>query len=175
MELKDTREIDSYFTYDGSRAHKFSADKFVTENGCVYSLRKGTAPVQIAMTPNKGGYLPLRYTNKDGTAVYTSVHQRVAQSFIDNPSNFEVVDHINENKVDNRAINLRWTTLKGNTDYAFTRLLYQLFTFEYFSTIIVPCQEPHTNKEPVPKSLRVQALIIKNRCFTRAPARASGR
>ena len=32
MELKDTREIDSYFTYDGSRAHKFSADKFVTES-----------------------------------------------------------------------------------------------------------------------------------------------
>lgn len=117
MELKDTREIDSYFTYDGSRAHKFSDNKFVTENGCVYSLRKGTAPVQIAMTPNKGGYLPLRYTNKDGTAVYTSVHQRVAQSFIDNHSNFEVVDHINENKGDNRAINLRWTTLKGNTDY----------------------------------------------------------
>ena len=117
MELKDTREIDSYFTYDGSRAHKFSANKFVTEDGCVYSLRKGTAPVQIAMTPNRGGYLPLRYTNKDGTAVYTSVHQRVAQSFIDNPNNFEVVDHINENKADNRVVNLRWTTLKGNTDY----------------------------------------------------------
>ena len=26
--------------------------------------------------------------------------------------------------------------LKGNTDYAFTRLLYQMFTFDYFKKII---------------------------------------
>ena len=117
MELKNTREVNSYFTYNGVKAHKFSADKFITEMGDVYSLRKGTPPVQIATTPNKSGYLPLRYVNIDGITVYTSVHQRVAQSFIDNPNNYEVVDHINENKIDNRAVNLRWTTLKGNTDY----------------------------------------------------------
>lgn len=117
MELKDTREVNSYFTYNGVRAHKFCDNKFITEEGNVYSLRKGVAPVQIAMTPNGSGYLSLRYINEDGTQIYTSVHQRVAQSFIDNPNNYEVVDHKNENKVDNRVENLRWTTLKGNTDY----------------------------------------------------------
>lgn len=42
------------------------------------------------------------------------VHRLVALAFCDNPNNDNVVDHINSISTDNRAENLRWTTVVGN-------------------------------------------------------------
>ena len=42
------------------------------------------------------------------------VHRLVAETFIDNPNNFPVVDHINRKREDNRDFNLRFTTQKQN-------------------------------------------------------------
>ena len=73
---------------------------------------------------------------------------------------------------------LREKILSHRDEFIFTYSNAHLFDLQQDTTDIKydeMDQEPHTNKEPVPKSLRVQALIIKNRCFTRAPARASGR
>ena len=44
------------------------------------------------------------------------VHRLVATAFIDNPDNKRVVDHINNNKLDNTTKNLRWVTHKENMD-----------------------------------------------------------
>lgn len=42
------------------------------------------------------------------------VHQLVAQTWIDNPNNLTIVDHINYLKKDNRIENLRWVSLAEN-------------------------------------------------------------
>lgn len=45
----------------------------------------------------------------------------VAQSFIPNPKNLPIVDHINTIKDDDRAENLRWVTHSGNNNNPLTR------------------------------------------------------
>lgn len=54
----------------------------------------------------------LKYKGKNRTHY---LHRIVAEAFIPNPNNLPCVDHINGNKHDNRAENLRWISYSDNT------------------------------------------------------------
>lgn len=45
------------------------------------------------------------------------IHRLVAEAFIPNPFNFRCVNHIDENKENNRADNLEWCTYQYNNTY----------------------------------------------------------
>lgn len=64
-------------------------------------------------TKNHYGYLQvtLRINNKRKSCY---IHRLVALAFIENPYNYSLVCHINDNKEDNRLENLRWGTNKDN-------------------------------------------------------------
>ena len=46
-------------------------------------------------------------------------HRIVALLFVDNPNGYDVVNHIDGNKLNNDASNLEWTTISYNTKHAF--------------------------------------------------------
>ena len=64
------------------------------------------------------GYLMLHYRPKGKDKyLHLLVHRLVAEAFVDNPNNYPVVNHKDEDKTNNRADNLEWMTQKDNVNY----------------------------------------------------------
>jgi hypothetical protein len=74
------------------------------------------------LTPQKRrhGYLSVFLYGKSqekGSFEQKSVHRLVAEAFIPNPNGFAEVNHIDEDKQNNKAENLEWITHADNTNY----------------------------------------------------------
>ena len=69
--------------------------------------------------PNSRGYLRVQLKMPSKTAVLF-VHRLVAKHFVDNPKPEEcaIVNHIDNNILNNKHSNLEWTTPYGNTQHA---------------------------------------------------------
>ena len=80
----------------------------VSDQGNIKSLYSGKL---LKQRSDLGGYLMVHLSEK-GVASQKLVHRLVAQAFVPNPQGKPTVDHINQNKQDNRAVNLRWQTNK---------------------------------------------------------------
>lgn len=82
----------------------------VTSDGNIISYLNN--PEGYILTPRNNGsgyeFVTIKYT--DGTLRHEYVHRLVAKAFLDNPNNLQEIDHINTDKSDNRAENLRWVT-----------------------------------------------------------------
>ena len=65
---------------------------------------------------DKDGYLLVTLC-AGGKPKTLKVHRLVCEAFHENPDNKPQVNHINEDKVDNRACNLEWCTCKQNVNH----------------------------------------------------------
>lgn len=90
----------------------------ISNLGNVKSLRHWRKQENFIMKqqPNSTGYLRV-CLKLNRTEYHKFVHRLVAEAFIDNPNNFEVVNHLDCNPKNNIVTNLEWTTRKGNSEY----------------------------------------------------------
>ena len=90
----------------------------VSSEGRVKSLeRKGRKSERILKPGVRSkGYLFVVLC-AGGKSRMFSVHRLVCTAFHDNPENKLDVNHINENKTDNRACNLEWCTRRENVNH----------------------------------------------------------
>lgn len=65
---------------------------------------------------NTGGYLRVDLS-KNNTVSPQRVHRLVAEAFILNPENKPQVNHIDEDKTNNKVSNLEWMTAKENSNH----------------------------------------------------------
>lgn len=89
------------------------------KKGKPYTLKKRGA--YIMPQPRQHGYMAVWLYGNGGNngraGKQYSVHRIVAEAFLPNPNGCLEVNHINEDKTDNRACNLEWCTHKENSNH----------------------------------------------------------
>lgn len=83
---------------------------FITKNGVIFNSKGHRIKEQVS----NNGYLRVSLHNHKKYLV----HRLVAQTFIPNPNDLPQVNHINEDKKDNRAENLEWVTCLENLNHS---------------------------------------------------------
>lgn len=78
--------------------------------------RNGTILQAVKVGHASRKYLAVSLS-KDGVAKKTKIHRLVAEAFIPNPENKPEVNHLSEDKTDNRVENLCWATSKENMNH----------------------------------------------------------
>lgn len=84
----------------------------------------------------KNGYMRISMVDSNGRKRTVGVHRIVATAFIERPADKTSVHHIDGNRGNNMASNLKWVTPKENTAYAiqkgsFNRCLKNLVDFNH--------------------------------------------
>ena len=95
------------------RIKGFEEYYLISDTGQVWSIRS-----EKLLSPkiDRYGYATV-VLSVDGIQHYKAVHRLVAQAFIPNPENLPTVNHINEDKRDNRVVNLEWMSAADNDNH----------------------------------------------------------
>jgi hypothetical protein len=101
----------------------------ITTDGKVFSHKKpggnGRGKVldysykrELEPRTDRKGYLKVVLEAGTDMSRHTSIHRLVAETYLPNPHNYDTVNHINEDKTDNRVENLEWMSNADNVEYS---------------------------------------------------------
>lgn len=110
--MEEWRVINGYPNYEVSNLGKVRS----------YVYRTAISPIPHLLSPriDHNGYHFVNLYNSNHKMKSVKLHRIVATAFIPNPNNYPQINHLNENKSDNRVENLEWCTAKHNVNYGTT-------------------------------------------------------
>jgi len=97
---------------EGKYIEGYGKDYKICKNGDVISCKFDKEKI-LKPGINGSGYLFVVLCKNKKQKNFL-IHRLIAIHFIDNPNNYEIVDHINGNRTDNSIVNLRWVTYSAN-------------------------------------------------------------
>ena len=99
-----------------------NANYEVSDKGNIKSVNyRGTGKSAIRkQSISKNGYMRVILSDNGKNKTYF-VHRLVAAAFIPNPENKPCIDHIDGDRANNHADNLRWVTVKENQNNPITK------------------------------------------------------
>lgn len=103
--LGNVRSVDRENTFIGKN-----------QNGS-YNVSQHIKGKTLIPKKGKGGYVYIILSDGINGRATAKIHRLVAETFIENPLNKVAVNHINEDKLDNRVENLEWVTKKENNKH----------------------------------------------------------
>lgn len=110
------KDIEEFPNYRVSNMGRIKSKEHVTigKNNSTYSFKEKIKTQRL----KKSGYLDCCLRKQGETKSHNlNVHRFVAKAFIPNPENKPQVNHINEDKTDNRIENLEWVFSKENNNH----------------------------------------------------------
>lgn len=127
----------------------------VSNVGQIKSLKSNKI---LKPAPDKDGYL-LVNLHKDGKQKTFKVHRLVAAAFLPNEDELPQVDHINNDKTDNRVCNLQWISnvennRKKETGIAIPRRVQCVETGEIFESVATAAKAVNRSKITMSGHLR---------------------
>lgn len=114
--IEEWKDIKGCETHQISNLGNVRSKEYIDKSG---KVRK---PKQLKPSIHHSGYVHVKIFKKD-----FSLHRLVALHFLDNPNNYEDVNHIDEDKTNNMVSNLEWCSTKYNVNYG-TRTKRQIET-----------------------------------------------
>ena len=79
-------------------------------------LRRKNSGKILKFKKHRDGYYMVNIS-ANGVRKTLQVHRIVAKAFVENTNDLPCVNHVNENKNDNRVLNLEWCTVAYNNSY----------------------------------------------------------
>lgn len=92
------------------------------------------------------------------------IHRLIANAFIPNPNNYPFVNHINEDRTDNRIENLEWCNQKMNVNHSKRKMFHKVNEEDYYGSkyiCIKKCCNKYKNKTYIYSFYRVSIPRIK--------------
>lgn len=115
MEKEEWRDIQGYEGYYqvSNLGRVRSLDKYVKNYISGFALRKGMV---LKGKSDKDGYKYVTLSKYSKKKTYR-IHRLVAQAFLQNPNNYQIINHKDENPSNNNVDNLEWCTIEYNNNY----------------------------------------------------------
>lgn len=112
--FKDVVGFEGYYKIS-NLGRVLSLERLVISSRSSSGYRKVKSKI-LSIGTNKYGYnyIILRRSNIDK---HFLIHQLVAIHFIENPNNYNCINHIDENKLNNIYLNLEWCSVRYNNLY----------------------------------------------------------